>query len=64
MAEPAKELLYSFEAIDHLDDETKRLYRIWLKQAISLTTGEGRFEVTIDDVKRVTSEALKEFCRA
>ena len=46
MTEPAEERLYSFEAIDHLDDETKRLYRLWLKKAISRAMGEGRLEVT------------------
>ena len=60
----AEDLLYSFEAIDHLDDETKRLYRIWLNQAVSLATREGRFEVTVDDVRRAASDALEEFLGA
>ena len=64
MTEPAEDLLYSFEAIDHLDEETKRLYRLWLKKAISRAMGEGRSEVTIDDIKKTTSEALEEFSRA
>ena len=64
MTEPAEGLLYSFEAIDHMEDETKRLYRIWLKKAISLAMGAGRSEVTLDDVKQTTSEALEEFRRA
>lgn len=64
MTEPTEDLLYSFEAIDHLDDETKRLYRLWLNKAISRATRDGRTEVTIEDVKQATIEALEEFRRA
>ena len=64
VAEQKAELLYSFEAIDYLDDETKRLYGIWLNAAVALAERDGRPEVTLGDVKQVTPGVIKEFSGA
>ena len=55
---------YSFEAIDFLDDEAKRLYRIWLDIATHHTRSGGRSSVTLDDVKATMDAALKKFSDA
>lgn len=58
-----EDLLYSFEAIDHLNEESRRLYRLWLNTAISVATEDYRSEVTVADVKYAASKAFEEFSR-
>ena len=60
----SKEFGYSFEAIDLLDEEVKRLYRIWLNTASDYTRATDRYSVTLDDVKATMSDALKKFADA
>ena len=63
-APKSEELVYSFEAIDFLDDETKRLYRLWLDVAIGHTRAGGRNSVTLDDVKATMNDALEKLLDA
>ena len=60
----SEELGYSFEAIDFLDDESKRLYRIWLDAAIDHTRADGRYSVTLNDLKATRGDALRKFSDA
>ena len=60
----SEEFGYSFEAIDLLDDESKRLYRIWLDVATERTRAGGRNSVTLDDVRATMSDAIKKFSDA